>query len=67
MLGFVNEMFKPGVLGSDLKKSLLIMFNNLKAKNIIPNFMKYANITTVPNVSVRIRHCRFVYESFLRA
>lgn len=46
--GFVNEIFKPGVIGSDLKKSLLIMFNNLKAKNIIPNFMKYANITTIP-------------------
>ena len=46
--GFVNEIFKPGVIGSDLKKSLLTMFNSLKKENLIPNFMKYANITTIP-------------------
>ena len=46
--GFINEIFKPGVIGLDLKKSLLTMFNNLKKENHIPTFMKYANITTVP-------------------
>ena len=46
--GFLNEIFKPGVIGSDLKVSLLTMFNHLKNKNLIPDFMKFANITTVP-------------------
>ena len=45
--GYINEIFKPGVIGSDLKKSMLIMFNNLKTKKLIPDFMKQANITTV--------------------
>ena len=45
--GYINEIFKPGVIGSDLKKSLLILFNNIKKKKLIPIFMKHANITTV--------------------
>ena len=28
--GYANEIFKNGIIGSDLKKSLLIMFNGLK-------------------------------------
>ena len=46
--GYINEIFKPGVIGTDLKMSLLIMFNRLKQNKLIPRFMKYANITTVP-------------------
>ena len=46
--GYINEIFKPGVIGLDLKMSLLTMFNNLKKEKFIPAFMKYANITTVP-------------------
>ena len=46
--GYINEIFKPGVIGTDLKMSLLIMFNRLKESRLIPSFMQYANITTVP-------------------
>ena len=46
--GYINEIFKPGVIGTDLQKSLLSMFNKLKIKKLIPTFMRYANITTVP-------------------
>ena len=46
--GYINEIFKPGVIGDDLKKSLLIMLNKLKANKLIPNFMNFTNITTVP-------------------
>ena len=46
--GLVNEIFKKDVIGKNLKESLLIMFNNLKQKKMIPIFMNYANITTVP-------------------
>ena len=46
--GYVNEIFKPGVIGSDLKESLLTMFNGLKTKKLIPEFMRMPNITTVP-------------------
>ena len=46
--GMINEIFKIGVIGEDLKKSLLLMFNRLKEEQVIPLFMNYANITTVP-------------------
>ena len=46
--GLVNEIFKNDVVGNNLKKSLLIMFNGIKDEGIIPEFMNYSNITTVP-------------------
>ena len=51
--GFINEIFKPSVIGKNLKKSLLIMFNKLKLKKMIPKFMNIANITTVPKKGSR--------------
>ena len=46
--GLINEIFKLDVIGDDLKNSLLIMFNQVKKKKMIPSFMNYSNITTVP-------------------
>ena len=46
--GYVNELFKNNIIGTDLKLSLLIMCNKLKMQKMIPSFMQYANITTVP-------------------
>ena len=47
-VGYVNEIFKKGVIGKDLKDSLLIMLK-LKIKKEISTFMRFANITTVLN------------------
>ena len=47
-LGYINEIFKPETIGIDLKTSLLDMFNLIKKKKLIPKFMNFANITTVP-------------------
>ena len=46
--GLINEIFKKNVIGTDLKKSLLLMYNKLKIEQLIAIFMNYANITTVP-------------------
>ena len=46
--GLINEIFKHAFIGDDLKKSLLIMFNKLRKNKLIPVFMNYPNITTVP-------------------
>jgi hypothetical protein len=46
--GYINEIFKIGVIGVDLKKSLLLMFNKMKRKKLIHSFMNYANVNTVP-------------------
>ena len=46
--GYVNELFKNNIIGTDLKLSILIMCNKLKMQKMIPSFMQYANITTVP-------------------
>ena len=52
--GMVNEIFKQKVVGSDLKSSLLIMFNKLKEEQKIPPFMSNANITTIPKKGSRL-------------
>ena len=38
--GLVNEIFKPRVIGTDLKLSMLTMFNELKLNKMIINLAK---------------------------
>ena len=45
--GLINELFKPGVIGSDLRGSLLSLFNGIKDNCHIPEFIKWANITSI--------------------
>ena len=52
--GLINELFKKQVIGDNLKKSLLLMFNKLKTEKIIPLFMNYANVTTVHKKGSRL-------------
>ena len=53
--GFINEIFKTNVIGSDLKDSLLLMFNRLKKEKIIPKFMNKTYITTIPKNGSRLK------------
>ena len=46
--GYLNELFKLDTIGDNLKESILMMFNKLKRKKLIPMFMNFCNITTVP-------------------
>ena len=43
--GIINEIFKPGVIGSDLQEALLDLLNLCKSEMQIPNFMQTANIS----------------------
>ena len=43
----INEIFKPGVIGVDLQKSLLVMFNRIKIEFTIPELMQLANIVSI--------------------
>ena len=52
--GYINEIFKMDVIGSDLKKSLLLMLNKLKKKKMIPVFLNFTNVTTVHKKGSRI-------------
>ena len=52
--GYINEIFKSDVIGANLKDSLLLLFNKLKKEKIIPLFMRFSNITTVPKKGSRI-------------
>ena len=45
--GWINELFKDGVAGYNLKLSLLQIFNKIKEENHIPNFMRLADISTI--------------------
>ena len=46
--GLLNEIFRPEVIGEDLKSSLLTMFNRIKKEQKIPYFFNVANVTTIP-------------------
>ena len=46
-LGLVNDLFKPGVIGLDLKESLLQFFNLIKETGTMPDFVQWANITSL--------------------
>ena len=46
--GLINELFKPGVIGDDLKLSLLLMFNKIKDQGKVPSLLKRANISAIP-------------------
>ena len=52
--GYINEIFKSGVIGNDLKKSLLVMFNRMKKEKLISMFLNTTNITTVPKKGSKI-------------
>ena len=52
--GLINELFKEGTIGDNLKSSLVMMFNKMKDENTIPSFLKFANITTVPKSGSRL-------------
>ena len=44
--GLVNELFQPGVAGTDFQKSFLCMAQ-IKKEIFIPKFVQYANIVTI--------------------
>ena len=45
--GLINEIFKPGIIGHDLKMALLKLFNSIKNEQRLPKCLQYANITTI--------------------
>ena len=45
--GMINEIFKEGCIGKDLKKALLMLLNGVKSNMCIPLFMTLSNITTI--------------------
>ena len=45
--GYVCELFKSEALGSNLKESLLVMFNKMKNQICIPECLRMANITII--------------------
>ena len=46
-LGMVNEIFKPGIIGEKLELSILALMNSIKSENLIPTFMRLANISSI--------------------
>ena len=45
--GIINEIFKPGVIGSDLKVALLSLLNGCKTNQTVPPYMMMANTHTI--------------------
>ena len=45
--GWLNDIFKDGVAGKNLKISMLNLFNKMKAENHIPDFIRLADVATI--------------------
>ena len=45
--GFINELFKPPIIGKDLQQALLDLVNGIKREMHIPEVLQLANITTI--------------------
>ena len=45
--GLINELFKPGVGGEDVVRSLLILCNKARNECEIPDFLELTNITSI--------------------
>ena len=45
--GFLNEIFKPGVIGSNLRAGILHFVNGVKDNFYFPFFIQWANVTTI--------------------
>ena len=52
--GYINEIFKHGVVGDNMKNSLVMMMNLMKKKGLIARVMNISNITTVPKKGSRL-------------
>ena len=46
-LGHINELYKPDVIGSDLKLALLKLMNKIKEQQIFPHALEACNITSI--------------------
>ena len=53
--GLSRTLFKNSNIGTDLKESLLKMFNKLKEECTVPNFMKKATVTTIPKKGSKLK------------
>ena len=45
--GFINELFKPSVIGSDLKLGLLKLMNRIKQTQVYPQCLEACNISSI--------------------
>ena len=43
--GYISELFQIDIIGTNLKKSLLMMFNSMKSQLIVPECLRTENIT----------------------
>ena len=62
---FICELFKEGVIGEDLKTSILMMMNKIKKEMQVPECLKTANITILhkKNCKLDLSNWRGVFVS----
>ena len=46
-LGYINELFKPGIIGSDLKLAILKLMNHIKNEQIYPQCLEACNASSI--------------------
>ena len=62
---WICDIFKEGVIGTDLKLSLLMMFNKMKDEVVVPELLRTANITSLhkKNCKLDLNNWRGIFVS----
>ena len=58
-------MFKPETIGDDLKESLFLFLKRVKEELVMPEIMKYANITSIyksKGVKNELKNDRWIFS-----
>ena len=45
--GYINELFQPSIIGSDLKQGILTLMNRIKQTQVYPHCLEACNITSI--------------------
>ena len=53
--GLARTIFKTPIIGTNMKESLLKLFNNMKSKGEIPEFMRRARVATIPKKGSKLQ------------
>ena len=47
VLGYLNEIFKPDIIGSDLKLAIHKLMNQIKKKQLYQDYQELCSITSI--------------------
>ena len=63
--GYANEIFRPEVAGSDLKRAILKLMNRIKFQQLFPEVLEYCDISSYGKEKIQEMILRII-EGYFR-